>query len=82
MTRMIAVAAFLLLSLAACRTIPVAGECPGAAELKCPTEKVCSLDLERDCMDCVCSQPEGQFVPDLDQPNPDETNRAGDPIQD
>jgi hypothetical protein len=82
MIRGIAIAVLIALSFSACKTVPVAGDCPGAAEIKCPTEKVCTLDLERDCNDCVCAQPDGQFIPDLDQPNPDDPSRPGDPIQD
>ena len=45
------------LALAACRTIPVAGECPEAQDLRCLTKKVCSEDRDRGCQVCQCEAP-------------------------
>jgi hypothetical protein len=47
--------AVLLLALAmACRTMPVAGECPESKDLRCLSRKVCTEDRQRGCQVCKC----------------------------
>jgi hypothetical protein len=38
----------------ACRTIPVAGECPESRSLRCLSRKVCTEDRQRGCQVCRC----------------------------
>ena len=38
----------------ACRTMPVAGECPESASLRCMTRKICQEDAKRGCVVCTC----------------------------
>ena len=46
-----------LLMTVGCRTVPIAGECPDSAELKCMTQKQCVEDKRRGCMVCQCEDP-------------------------
>ncbi|MBW2704437.1 MAG: hypothetical protein JRF33_26770 [Deltaproteobacteria bacterium] len=68
---------FVLVS--ACKTVPVAGECPENAGLRCLTRKVCQEDKKRGCLRCACdgqwfeSQPYKQgenLKQDPDNPQP------------
>ena len=38
----------------ACRTMPVAGECPESTSLRCLSRKVCEEDHTRGCLVCTC----------------------------
>jgi hypothetical protein len=42
------------LALSSCRTVPVAGECPESASLRCLSRKVCTEDAKRGCLVCTC----------------------------
>ncbi len=65
--------AFLLLALsvsvagAACKHVPLAGECAESVNLTCLTAKVCAMDSARGCMRCECGP--GSYVP-ANQPPP------------
>lgn len=48
-------ALILLLGLLACKTAPIAGECPENAALRCMTEKRCSMNERSGCMQCRCA---------------------------
>ena len=47
----------LLAFIAACRSIPVAGECPESVGSKCLVGKKCSEDKKRGCIMCRCDAP-------------------------
>ena len=47
----------LLAFAAGCRSIPIAGECPETAGIKCLTGKKCSEDKKRGCQVCSCDTP-------------------------
>lgn len=40
--------------LAGCKTVPVAGECPETASLRCLSRKICQTDSRRGCQKCIC----------------------------
>ena len=44
----------LVLLATGCKTVPVAGECPEVANLRCLTRKICSEDKKRGCITCTC----------------------------
>jgi len=68
MKRFILLLAPVILSLSGCKSIPVAGECPESAGLKCLTRKVCTEDAKRGCMMCTCESPFGtEDIPDQDR---------------
>jgi hypothetical protein len=41
----------------ACRSMPVAGECPESVSMKCLAGKKCSEDTKRGCIVCRCDAP-------------------------
>ena len=54
MTKLLTSLMLLALGLLACRTMPVAGECPESVNLRCMTRKVCVDDARRGCQACSC----------------------------
>ena len=55
--RRIIILLVLLVFAVACRSIPVAGECPDSAGMKCLAGKKCSEDKKRGCIMCRCDSP-------------------------
>jgi len=55
--RRILILLVLLAFAAGCRSIPVAGECPESAGLKCLAGKQCFEDKQRGCIMCRCNSP-------------------------
>jgi len=39
-----------------CRSVPVAGECPETAQIRCLTAKKCVEDKKRACLRCQCEE--------------------------
>ena len=54
MFRLLISVVFLCLLVGACRTMPVAGECPESTNLRCLSRKVCVEDAKRGCLRCSC----------------------------
>lgn len=46
----------LVFVLGACKTTPVAGECPDSSRVPCLTRRICTEDKTRGCQVCICER--------------------------